>query len=251
MRPILKNFILKMENKIPFVFFGSSKFSEYVLAALRAHGYEPVLNVTSAREPLPNLPEVDVYIVASFGKILPKEVINKPKFKTLNVHPSLLPKLRGPSPIQGAILGEEQTGVSIMRLNEKMDTGPILAQREVTFDKWPDKYSVVEEKLGREGGGLLAEILPKWVAGEIKEIAQDNTQATYTKLIKKDDGDIAKDIPEQALRKIYAYEVWPRARLGDLIITDAHIDNGNLILDKVIPAGRKEMPYADYLRGKK
>lgn len=238
-------------SKPSFVYFGSSKFSEYVLSALREKGFEPVLNITSARGALPELPEADLYIVASFGKILPAEVIYKPKYKTLNVHPSLLPKLRGPAPIQGTILEDEKPGVTIMRMNEKMDEGPILAQSEVSLPNSPERYTVAEEILGKAGGELLAEILPKWISGELKETEQEESEATYTALIKKEDSDITQDSPEKALRKIRAYEVWPRARIGELIVTDAHIEGDKLILDKVIPPGRKEMLYADYLRGRK
>ncbi len=239
-----------MNKDIKFVFFGSSKFSEHVLNALKEKGYEPALWVKSAKEAIPELPYADVYLVASFGKILPSELIYRPKFKTLNVHPSLLPKLRGPSPIQGAILSEGETGVSIMRLNEKMDEGPILAQRKVEFETWPEKYSKAEEILGKAGGELLAEVLPKWVAGEIQEVEQNSSLATYTKMIKKEDADITGLSAEESLRRIYAYEIWPRARMGDLIITNAHIANGELVIDRVIPAGKKEMIYTDYLRGK-
>ncbi len=237
-------------NKLDFVFFGSSKFSEYVLKVLQDKGYEPKLCVTSARGDLPEIPPADLYIVASFGKILKEELINRPKFKTLNVHPSLLPKLRGPAPIQGAILSSERTGVSIMRMNAKMDEGPVLATKEVTFENNPEHYAKAEEILGTVGGELLAEVIPGWVSGEVKEIPQDDSHATYTKLIKKEDSDITNDSSETALRKIRAYEVWPRARLGKLIVTDAHIENDELVLDKVIPPGKREMAYKDYLRGK-
>lgn len=240
-----------MQNKISFVFFGSSQFSKYVLEVLEAKGFVPMLSITSAKEPLPNMPEADVYVVASFGKILPDSVIYKPKFKTLNVHPSLLPKLRGPSPIQSAILSEVDTGVSIMRLDDKMDHGPLLAQKKVDITPFPDYYSTVEEKLGRAGGDLLAEVLPKWINEEIKEEPQDEPQATYTKIIKKTDSDITSDSPLVALRKIMAYQVWPRARIGELIVTKAHIEGDKLVLDRVIPPGKKEMIYADYLRGKR
>jgi methionyl-tRNA formyltransferase len=238
-------------DKPTFVYFGSSKISEFVLDELRARGFEPILNITSARGPLPELPDADLYIVASFGRILPGDVIYKPRFKTLNVHPSLLPKLRGPAPIQGAILSEERTGVTIMRMDEKMDHGPLLAQEEVTLTPWPDMYEVVEEKLGRAGGKLLAEVILKWISGEIKEVEQDHSKATNTKLIKKEDADITNDSPESALRKIYAYHVWPRARLGDLIVTQAHLEEGKLVLDKVIPPGKREMPYESYLNGQR
>lgn len=236
---------------VKFVYFGSSKFSEHVLASLREEGFEPILNITSARKPLPELPEADVYVVASFGKILPDEVIYRPKGKTLNVHPSLLPKLRGPAPIQGAILGESETGVTIMRLDDKMDHGPIIAQKTVDITPFPDYYSVVEEKLGRAGGKLLAEVLEGWVKGEIDEKPQDDSKATYIKMIKKEDADITNDPAKKALRKVMAYERWPRARIGDLIVTKAHIEEGKLIPDRVIPPGRKEMDYASYLNGLK
>ena len=236
-------------NKISFVFFGSSQFSKYVLDTLREHDLKPILNITSAKEPLPKLPDADVYIVASFGKILPKEIIYKPKFKTLNVHPSLLPKFRGPSPIQSAILSGERTGVSIMRMDEKMDHGPIILQKEIPIEPFPDYYLTVEEKLGKAGGELLAEVLPQWISGDLKEVEQDESDATYTKLIKKEDAGITNDSPEMQLRKIFAYEVWPRARLRDIIITKAHLEDGKLVPDMVIPPGKKEMVYADYLRG--
>ena len=188
-------------NKIDFVFFGSSKFSEYVLKVLKEKGFEPKLCITSAKGDLPEIPNADLYIVASFGKILKDELINRPRFKTLNVHPSLLPHLRGPAPIQGAILNGEKTGVSIMRMNAKMDQGPVLAMKEVTFDNIPEHYSKAEEVLGTVGGELLVETMIKWVNGEIKEIPQDDSLATYTKLIRKEDSDITNDVPEIALRK--------------------------------------------------
>ncbi len=240
-----------MKNKPSFVFFGSSPISKIVLDVLKKNGLSPILDITSARDPLPTLPDADVYVVASFGKILPDRVIYKAKYKTLNVHPSILPLLRGPAPIQGAILGEEKTGVTIMRLDEKMDHGPILAQREVPIHPWPQKYEIVEQILGEAGGELLAEVMPRWVNGEIQEKPQDESLATYTKMIKKEDSDISNDPPEKALRKILAYHVWPRARIGEIVVTEAHIENNELILDKIIPPGKKEMSYKDYLRGKK
>ncbi|MBX4198734.1 hypothetical protein KW800_00415 [Candidatus Parcubacteria bacterium] len=238
---------------IKFVFFGSSQFSKYVLDTLRSKGLEPILNITSAKEPLPELPDADVYIVASFGKILADSVIYKPKFKTLNVHPSLLPKLRGPAPIQYTILQDEKPGVTIQRINEKMDEGPIVAQTEVTLPQGVG-YAEAESILGKAGGELLAEVLPKWVTGEVEEMPQGGN-ATYTKFIEKEQSDITNDDPETALRKIKAFEVWPRARqstpTGNLIITDAHIADGELVLDKVIPPGKKEMDYVSYLNGLK
>lgn len=264
-----------MQTSPSFVFFGTSSFSVYVLDALLKKGFTPSAVVTFPDKPqgrnmvlTPNIvkswalahgvqvvenqadaPDADVYIVASYGKILPADIIYKPKAKTLNVHPSLLPKLRGPSPIQEAILKEDITGVTIMRLDEKMDGGPIVAQAEVSFPVWPAGYREVERTLGEAGGSLLASKLTDWVDGKIKETVQNKTLATYTKKIKKEEANITNDLPEIALRKIRAYEVWPRARLGDLIVTDAHIESNTLVIDTVIPPGKKEMSYANYLNG--
>jgi methionyl-tRNA formyltransferase len=254
---------------VKFVYFGTqpaggqgSKFSEYVLEELKNSGFEPVLNITSARDKIDmdKLREIsaDVFIVASFGKILKDELINMPKFKTLNVHPSLLPKLRGPAPIQSAILGEDKTGVTIIRMDEKMDHGPIVAQEVVDITPWPDHYSVVEEKLGRAGGKLLVSILDGWVNGEVKEVPQDDSQATSMKFIKKEDGLLdLSDSAEKNLRKVYAYSTWPGAyiifngRTGEkrVVIKDAKVLDGVFTPTHVIPAGKKEMDWQDFLRG--
>lgn len=274
-------------NNFSFVFFGTSLFSVFVLDALAEKNFLPKAVVTFPDKPtgrkliltsnpvkvwaqrknitiievvsfkdartIEELEAIlaDVFVVASFGKILPASVIYMPQHKTLNVHPSLLPKLRGPAPIQGAILSEDETGVTIMRLDEKMDEGPIVAQKKVEIKEWPTEYSKAEKILGAEGGGLLAEILPDWIEGKIEEKPQDSSLATYTKKIEKSDADISHDSPETAYRKILAYKEWPRARQGELIITAAHIEGGCLVLDSVIPPGKKEMPYADYRRGLK
>ncbi len=256
-------------TNLKIVFFGSSRFSQYVLDELKNADLFPLLDITSAREPLPALAELkvlepDVFIVASFGKILPKELIELPKYQTLNVHPSLLPELRGPAPIQNLILGKVGSvaptpGVTIMRMDEKMDHGPILAQEKVEVEPWPDHYDVVEEKLGRAGGRLLAETLPQWIEGQISGTAQDETKATYVKMIKKEDGllDLA-DSPEENRRKVYAYSTWPGAyfffkkKTGDevrIVVKDATVTDGIFIPLRVIPAGKREMDWQDFLRG--
>ena len=263
-----------MKNDIRFAFFGSSQFSQYVLEELQKVGYTPALSITSARDPLPletlRKLEADVFIVASFGKILTEEIISMPKHKTLNVHPSLLPRLRGASPIQGAILSGKKTGVSIMRLDEKMDHGPLLAQRKVTITPWPDHYGVVEKKLGQAGGELLSEILPQWIEGKIPEIPQDESQATYTKMFKKEDGLLdLNDDSETNFRKILAFSTWPgayffherkdgkkiRVRVTDAELENCDIENSlktencKLKIVSIVPEGKKEMLWADFLRG--
>lgn len=251
-----------MSQQIKFVFFGSSKFSEYVLGELTKAGYEPVLNITDARAPLPDLPQdIDVAIVASFGKILPGEYLKIPKHGFLNVHPSLLPQFRGPSPIQAQILHAraDEVGITIIKMDEKMDHGPILAQRQVILNPWPDHYGMVEALLGQEGGVLLAEILPKWVNNEISENEQEHEEATYVKMIKKEDGLLDLNEPaETNLRKVFAYSTWPGAYImfkrkqGDeirVVIRNAKIIDGNFVPTRVIPAGKKEMDWESFLRG--
>ena len=188
----------------------------------------------------------DVFIVASYGKIIPESFLNIPKFKTLNVHPSLLPKLRGPSPIETAILKDiKKTGVSIMRPDKEMDHGPILAQVEYNVPEWPKKEEL-EKTLGDVGGELLANILPKWVSGEIEQIEQDHSKATYCVKIEKNDAllDLAGN-PYLNFRKVKAYSGWPNAffflekddKKIRVVVKDAKYENGDFIITRVIPEG--------------
>jgi len=251
------------QENIRFAFFGSSQFSSYVLEELKLLGFSPLLVIDSAKDPLPTkeLKEIDadVFVVASFGKILPKELIELPRYKSLNVHPSLLPHLRGPAPIQESILSMAEPGVTIIKMDEKMDHGPILAQAKVSIDPWPDHYRVVEEKLGRAGGRILGSLLSEWVAGKILEKPQDESKATYTKLIKKEDGLLDLDDPtEENLRKVLAYNTWPGAYMFyknkmdkeiRLVVKDAEVRDGKFSPTRVIPAGKREMSWPDFLRG--
>jgi methionyl-tRNA formyltransferase len=244
------------QSSIRFVFFGSSNFSKYVLEELENADFVPMMTITNAKAPLPELPaDTDLSIVASFGKIIPKDYLSKPKYGFINVHPSLLPELRGPSPIQNLILQNKTPGVTIIRMDEKMDHGPILNQKEIDVRPWPDHYAVVEEKLGRAGGKLLVRTL----RGEINEQEQDHNKATFVKMIKKEDGLLnLEDEPEKNLRKVLAYSTWPGAHIifkrknGEdirVVIRNAKIIDGNFVPTRVIPAGKKEMDWQDFLRG--
>lgn len=249
------------KDKIKFVFFGSSRFSEYVLDELKDADYFPILDITSAKDPLPleelNALRADLFIVASFGKIIPQDILNLPKQGCLNVHPSLLPKYRGPSPIQNQILDAAESGVTIIKMDEKMDHGPIIAQEEVGLEPWPDHYDVVEEKLARAGGQLLVKVLSN--IGCLTETPQDHEKATYIKFIKKEDGLL--DLNDQAItnyRKVLAYSTWPGAyfffktKMGKevrLVVKDARIEEDKFVPTLVIPAGKREMNWTDFLRG--
>lgn len=202
--------------------------------------------------------EWDVFVVASYGKILPKALLEIPKRGTINMHPSLLPKLRGPSPIRSAILNDErETGVSVMILDEKMDHGPLIGQKKVTVPNWPPRGHELDVLLAQEGGALLAEVLPAYLAGEIEPKEQDHAQATYSKIFLKEDGEL--DLSEDAyqnLLKIRAFDGWPGTfaffeRGGErlrVVIVDAHVEGTKLVIDTVKPEGKAVMPYADFVR---
>ena len=124
----------------------------------------------------------DLAIVAAFGMLFPKEILAVPKYGFINIHPSLLPKYRGPTPIQTAILnGDKETGVSLFLIDEEMDHGPILAKRELEFPISNFQFPILSQKLAELGADLLIETLPKYINSEIKPQAQDESQATYTK----------------------------------------------------------------------
>lgn len=289
---------------VPFAFFGSSRFSVIVLNELEKLSFVPTLIVTTPDKPRGrglliqqnpvkewafqrNITALDpvkldarfieelnssvnktgcgLFVVASYGKIIPLAVFNIPLHKTLNVHPSLLPKYRGASPLQSVILNDDKnTGVSIMRISEKMDEGPIIAQKEVSINEWP-VYEEFEEVMAKAGAQLLAETIPNWIEGRIKEQPQDDSKATYTKRIVKDDAllDLTGDERMNFL-KVQAFHEWPGAHFiaesrrlkvegGNkklrVKVTKASFRGGQLIIEKVIPEGSKEMGYEDFLRG--
>jgi len=281
-----------LANSPRFAFFGTIPLAEASLNALEAKGLLPSLIVAGqdrlARDrsvifpvektwameraipvvqPLAITPEFidelkaqewDAFVVASYGKILPKALLDIPRHGTINMHPSLLPKLRGPSPIRSAILNDEkETGVSVMILDEKMDHGTLIGQKKVAVPEWPPRGTDLDALLAREGGELLAEVLPQYLSGEITPQEQDHSQATYCKIFLKEEGEInLKDDAYQDLLKIRAFDGWPGtfaffergATRIRVVIVDAHVDGKNLIIDTVKPEGKGAMPYADFIR---
>jgi methionyl-tRNA formyltransferase len=152
----------------------------------------------------------ELIVVAAFGSILPAEVLSLPKFACLNVHASLLPRHRGPSPVANTILcGDELTGVTIMLMDTQLDTGSILGQEKVGIS-FMDTTGSLGAKLADIGARLLLQTLPRWLEGEIKPQAQDASRATYSKLITSKDAEI--DWHRSALelwRMVRAYNPWP------------------------------------------
>lgn len=152
----------------------------------------------------------DVIVVAAYGRLLPPEVLAIPQFGCLNLHPSLLPRHRGPAPVAGAILaGDDITGVSLMLLDEGMDTGPIIAQRERPINA-SDDAGMLTEKLFADGAALLVDTLPGWTDGSVSAVKQNDELATYTAKLERADGLADWALSAEILsRKQRAYVPWP------------------------------------------
>jgi len=226
----------------------------------------------------------DLGILAAYGQIIPKDILDIPKFGFLNVHPSLLPKYRGPSPIQFTILnGEKKSGVTIILMNEKIDHGPIISQKSLEI-KEQETAETLHDKLAQLGAYLLLETIPKWVKGLIKPKEQDDAQATFTKILFREDGKIDWKKPVELLeREIRAFYPWPgsyiiwenkgklikikilKARtfkspdkikypIGKILVVPQNeigvqCKKDFLVIEKLQPEGKKEMIAEDFIRG--
>ena len=154
----------------------------------------------------------DIFVVVAYGKILPKEIIELPKYKTVNVHASLLPEYRGAAPIHRAIMeGKEKTGVCIMEITEQLDAGDIYSCIEIPILE-EDDITTVHNKLAKAGADLLVDVLNKIEKGEITKTPQEDSKATYAKPIKKEEGRIDWNrSAREIFNQIRALKVWPKA----------------------------------------
>ncbi len=154
----------------------------------------------------------DLIVVAAYGQILPESIINLPKHGCINVHTSLLPKYRGASPIQWAIMnGDEKTGVTIMHMDTKLDTGDIIIQEEVLIDE-NETADTLHDKLAICGGNLLLEAIDLIEEGKAPRIKQDDSKASYVTTIKKSEGEIDFELPALVIeRRIRGLNPWPSA----------------------------------------
>lgn len=274
-----------------YAFFGTPHFVVHVLDALQVAELPPDLIVTQPDRPagrgllprkspvkewaeknnipiaeplaldpafIASLKGFDLFVVAGYGKILPKELLAVPKHGTLNVHPSLLPLFRGPSPIESQILSDAKTvGVSVILLDEETDHGPVLAQKSFTPEAWPPMRSELEKLLWSEGGTLVAESLQPYVNGTRVPAEQEHDKATFTPKMSKEDGLI--ELTSNAYTnylKYCAYEGWPGTyffaeRGGKKIrvkIAEASYENDTFKILRVIPEGKKETAFEDFRR---
>ncbi|MFA7254174.1 MAG: peptide deformylase [Patescibacteria group bacterium] len=196
-----------------------------------------------------------VAVMADFGQILSGEILSLPKLGIINIHPSLLPKHRGPSPIQQTILdGDKFTGVTLIRANEKMDEGGIISQVKVELNN-TENATILKKYLAEIAANLLLNSLPYYIAGDLEPVPQDSAGVSYNKLFKKSDGLVDKDTsPLIVERKMRAFSDWPKVFTlinGKRIqLLTGHFDtDGELIIDLVKPEGKKEMTYDDFVRG--
>jgi methionyl-tRNA formyltransferase len=251
----------------------------------------PVIQPVRLREPeaMAQLQawQPDLIVVAAFGQILRPAVLDLPRFGCLNVHASLLPRWRGAAPIQAAILhGDAETGVTIMRMDPGVDTGPVLSQRAVPNSP-EDTAGTLSDKLAALGAQLLIDTLPGYLNGAILPQPQDNAGITYAPLLKKEDGQLDFTQSSDALaRRVRAFNPWPGTYTlweGQILkVHRAHVvgagytgtehpesaptpgtrlvhqglpalaaAGGLLVLDEVQPAGKKIMPGKVFLPGAK
>ena len=209
------------------------------------------------------LQEYDLFVVVAYNKILPEWLIELPKHKTINLHPSLLPKLRGPSPIRSAILENRpnEVGVSIMLMDKEMDHGPLLAQEQVIIpdSNWPISGTVLDQQLARIGGALLAETITAYVAGDVTPSEQQHEKATYTQKLDKAMGELQIDphnLPtgeaaHEVFCKIQGLAGWPGTYFffndERIKITKAQLIEDQLCLETIVPAGRSETLFREWL----
>lgn len=295
------------------LFFGTEDFSAYTLEALIEHGFHigaiitkpdarrgrssaatqplvkrigeahsiPVWQPIKLRDIAAQIAEFDapVGVLVSYGKIIPQSIIDLFDPGIVNLHPSLLPRYRGPSPIEAAILhGDDNTGLSIMQLSSAMDAGPVYVQQAVPLlgtETAPELY----QTLGTQGAELLTASLPAILDGTISPTPQQDDSATYCSLITKQDGALDWNKPaKQLAREIRAYTDWPQSRTElhgiECIVTEAHAEatsqsgtpgeiiatsdslavytsDGTLAITSIKPLGKKEMPVKAFLAGYK
>ncbi len=286
----------KIQNNLSFAFFGTPDIASKTLEILKENGYIPKVIVTNedthsgrglsihespvsvfAKEnDIPSLKpqklnrefldeitkyNLDLNIVVAYGKIIPESVINNPKLGTINIHYSLLPKYRGASPLEQALLnGDTNTGIAIQQMVYKLDAGAVINQKEIPIDINDTKENL-KEKLIKLGAELLVNTLPDIIDRKINPITQDETRATICTKIKKEDGEINIENNEDNLNynKYRAFYGWPgiyffiekNNKKLRIKINKASFKDNKFIIEKVTPEGKKEIDYQEFLKNYK
>lgn len=305
-------------TRIKIIFFGTPEFAEVILKSLVSNKYDISAVFTQPDKKVGRRQEVahspvkklalknkikifqseslrdselaekikkvgaDLFIVAAYGKILPKDILEIPKYGAINIHASLLPKYRGASPVQYAILaGDKETGITLMKMNEKMDEGDILKQKKIEIGE-DETADVLLERLSKIGADMIVDFVPKWISGKIKPVQQNHRETTYCKQVLREDGKINWNFPaEEIYRQWRAYHPWPGIystlsgknqskrlklleieivpnintgeKLGKIIEYNQKVavqtEKGLIILKKIQLEGKKKMDIAEFLRG--
>ncbi|MCH8987164.1 methionyl-tRNA formyltransferase, partial [Patescibacteria group bacterium] len=230
-------------SKIKIAFLGR-EFGEIVKEKLEQAGFQFV-DIKSR--------QMDLIVVGFYGEILPKETLELPRYGALNVHPSLLPKYRGATPVPTTILnGDTETGVTIMVMDEEVDHGPILAVEK--FKIGDKKFTTPELRkiLWEKGGDLLVETIPKWIEGKITPKEQQHDKATYTEKLTREDGKIDWTKPAVYIeRQVRAFYPWPGAFTfwadKRVKILKAHVAQGKLVIDELQLEGKKPTTMKEFL----
>ncbi|KKQ17519.1 MAG: Peptide deformylase [Berkelbacteria bacterium GW2011_GWA1_36_9] len=276
-------------KNLKIVFFGSGKFGATILEGLILIGLKPTI-ITEKGKPAGRGKELkltpvaemaqrfgrkytevdknslmslqmlveqsfDLIICADFGKIIPENVLKMAKITAINIHPSLLPKYRGATPIQTTILnGDKITGASIIKMNNKIDQGEVLAQIETKILE-NDNSLTLSDRLSTLALQLLFDTLPYLAKNKLQALEQDESKASLTQKFQKSDGEINwQESPEVIDRKIRAFYPWPGSYtiLPDgkrLLIHHSHFGSGSMVLDMVRLEGGKAVKWQDFLRG--
>lgn len=320
--PYLKSITEREVPKIRVAFMGTPRFAQSILAALVDNGYNVVVAYTKPDKPAGRGMKVtssevkrfaegkgipveqptrldeesigklrsyapDIIIVAAYGKILPKAVLELPGFGCVNIHASLLPKLRGASPVQNALIeGFTETGVTLMLMDEGLDTGSILAQKPRAID-FGDTAETLLEKLAGDGADLLLKTLPMWIDRATEPRVQDGTAATRCQLIEREDGHIFWNEDAETIWNRYrGLSPWPgiftfwkqkqgtdghlrlklerisiqksdpsaERALGEVFETGEKIavrtGKGLVFIEEIRPEGKKTMSIRDFVNGR-
>lgn len=195
----------------------------------------------------------DIGLVIAYGKIIPEDVLDIPTYKTLNIHGSLLPQLRGASPIEMTILQNITPGVTLMLMDKEMDHGPILGTKEISFSHIPSAPELAKEVV-KAGTDLFLSLKDKWISGTLTPIEQDHSKATYTTKISKDMGEISlNSLDESTWRKYQALTPWPglyfytehHGMKKRVNIKEAHFD-GTFCIDTVVVEGKKPQTFTSF-----
>lgn len=245
----------------------------------------PVLQPEKIKEIKEKIEELnpDIMVVIAYGQIIPENILNIPTHGSINIHASLLPKYRGSACLQAPILnGDKETGITIMRMDKGMDTGPIIFQSNIDLDQ-TETVLDIHDRLAELGSRILPETLKKYVKGELTAQPQNNEEATYVKIMEKEDGKIDwNDTAENIERKVRALNPWPgtycltennvllkileveheiiqinkdRFRIGELIDIEGRLvvktKKGSLVINKLQLEGKKAISSSEFIKGSK